>query len=98
MKLLAQQIQEMIDVEDNQIVAYGYTFERESVEIYFENGQLVRSEDGDKKYCDQFNPEFFTLNIKRWYLGTEEKGFNRKLLNLLETFGCPINTTEGGHY
>lgn len=25
MKLLAQQIQEMIDVEDNQIVAYGYT-------------------------------------------------------------------------
>jgi hypothetical protein len=42
-----------------------------------------------EKYCDEFNPEFFTMNIKRWYLGTEEKGFNRKLLNLLETFWLP---------
>lgn len=90
--LPAQEVQEMIDVEDFEIVAHGYTFDRNTVDIWFENGLIFRHE---YKYDPRqeiksvsrisetfFNASFFFADIKRWY----ESKFNTKLRTLMRTF------------
>ena len=101
--LTATDVQTMLGVEDGEILAHGYTFDRETVDIYFQDGQLIRtteSRGGDWHYekSPNFRPEFFHGGIKRWYEGTAERGLNAKLLTLFETFGAPLSTTPGGRY
>lgn len=102
MLLKAIEVQKLLGVEDLEIIAYGYTFERNSVEIWFENGQLVRREWNhgldDKKSSEFFQPLYLKDGIKRWYKGTAEGGLNKRLVDFFETFGCPLVTTPGGSY
>ncbi len=35
MKLKASEVQKMLDVPDDRVIAYGYTHERNSIEVYF---------------------------------------------------------------
>jgi lipopolysaccharide biosynthesis glycosyltransferase len=86
--LSAKQVQEMIGVEDLDIIAHGYTLERNTLDIWFENGTIVRHESNHRKNMvnevgeDFFNIDFFFSDVKRWYA---EK-FNPKLLTLIRTF------------
>lgn len=103
--LSAAEVQAMIGAVDHEIIAHGYTYDRKSVDIFFEAGELVRAEEYFERgrgwktiRNDKFNPEYFFDGIKRWYLGTPERGLNAKLAELFETFGRPLSTTPGGHY
>lgn len=106
MKLSAKIVQEMLGVADDVIIAHGYTFDRMTVDVYFQNGNLVRDERNfgdDSVNClesTDFEPSYFMNQIKRWYLGNQEpdKGLNSKLQGLFETFGNPLPTTLGGNY
>lgn len=83
--MLAVDVQKLIGVEDLDVIAYGYTFERNSVEIWFENKYLKRltifKGDSNIEQTINFNPEFF--NIKRFYRDRT----NPKLIELFRAFG-----------
>ncbi len=112
-KLPAKEVQDMLGVEDLEIVAHGYTPSMNhegpwTVDIWFEKGQLVRYEfkgehgrPGFKdraQRSDHFDPDFLRCNIKRWYRGKPERGFNQKLATLLATFGDEPSLVDGGAY
>lgn len=98
-KYTAARVQTMLAVEDDTVIAYGYTLDRYTVEIYFREGQLVRDD-----YYDQFSPDrksrsspffeadYFSDNIKRWYA----RSVHPELETLMNTFGRPLNTVAGG--
>lgn len=101
MKLLATEIQRILNVPDynydsNNIIAYGYTFYRDTIEIYFEKGLLVReTSDRDKllkrETSEYFEPTWF--QIKRFYV----ERTNKKLIDLFKTFNeCGLPLTTGG--
>lgn len=102
MKLTASEVQEMIAAKDGEIVAHGYTLERETLDVWFAHGEIVRrrtkGEFVDLSSSAEFDPEFFFASVKRWYTGTSERGLNVRLAALFETFGRPLWTTEGGKY
>lgn len=110
MKLKASEVQMMLEVEDFAIIAHGYTLDRATLDIWFEKGELVRHEykgnsdfgpfKEDHQRSEDFEPEYFFTNVKRWYLGkgNTPTGLNEKLQTLFETFGRPLSTTEGGRY
>ena len=90
--LLARTVQEMIGVEDYDIIAAGYTisFPRKDVEIYFNDGKLVRCEIDPKEYyydsSELFEADLFFSNIKR----LKADKTNEKLVQLFQTFGRPL--------
>ena len=101
--LTAKEIQELIGAEDLETLVHGCTFGRNTLNVYFENGKLCRIEEDLSKVVkhetsDTFDPDFFFHDVKRWYIGKEEKGINRKLREMFETFGRPLPTTPGGFY
>lgn len=111
MKLKAAQVQEMIDAEDGEVVAHGYTLDRDTLDIYFEDGRLVRSayrrdETPHRTTSEEFESEFFFKDVKRWYAGDVERwragepgaGLNQALADLFETFGRSLSVTSGGRY
>lgn len=102
MKLKAKEVQNLLNVGDNEIIAHGYDFDRNTIDIFFDKGKLIRlktpyGKNGELSESEEFEPEFFTW-IKRWYQGTPEKGINPTLVNLFETFGSPLPITPGGNY
>lgn len=95
--ITAQELQEILKVEDNRIILYGYTFQRETVEWYFEHCHLVRvTTDGDRviRYLamKEVTQSHLTGNIKRFY----RNGTNSKLRDLFETFRGGLWETSGG--
>mgnify|MGYP001453146506 CR=1 FL=1 len=93
--LKATVVQAMIGAEDYMDVAYGYTFDRNTVFIYFLKGKLVRkvvqhSGQMNERVIDiweseTFDPTYFA-GVKRFYKNQTEP----KLLELFETFGNPL--------
>lgn len=100
--LSATTVQKMIEAADFDTIAHGYTFDRNTLDIYFEDGNLIRRETNGEKVeiskSSEFNEDFFFNNVKRWYAGTKTKGLNPKLKELFETFGKPLPVTSGGRY
>lgn len=105
MKLSAKIVQEMFGVKDGECVAYGYTFDRRSVVIWFDKGRIKRAEyktvnsqrDGEVsllelRESDTFQPEYFSKQIKRWYADA----VNENVSTFFETFGAALVTTPGG--
>lgn len=92
MKMTAKQVQEMLNVEDYEVLAHGYTFDRNTVDIYFVQGYLVKVlEDGGLTANSAFfEPHYFKVNIKRWYA----EDFHPGLLQLFETFGLDLALTS----
>lgn len=85
--LSAQQVQDMLGVDDYVVIAHGYTFERNTLDIWFEKGCIIRSETRLGSTINEtgeefFNADFFFTNVKRWYADR----FNTKLLTLIRTF------------
>lgn len=93
--LLATDVQVMLGVDDLEIIAHGYTFDRDTVDIYFENGELVRRDWNEWKNrdfyqkSDGFDGSFFHNGIKRWY----KDRTNQKVCILFETFNNRLDLT-----
>ncbi len=93
----AKEIQNLIGIDDHETLAYGYTLNRDTVELYFENSNLVRCEfdasiDGQllrTKRTPLFEASFFKDNIKRFYRNATHK----QLIELFDTFGNPLSLT-----
>lgn len=110
MKLSAIEVQALLNVEDDVIIAHGYTLDRRTLGIYFREGKVIRIEyktDGRDEHTllerielDVFEPWLFTRNLKRWYLGGEHtpRKLNENLCTFFETFGDGLSTTAGGGY
>lgn len=90
-RLSAKQVQKLLNVEDGEIIAYGYNFDRNSVRIFFRNGFLYkeifctikdREEILTTHQAYEFDPEMFFKDIKRFY----ENKTNFKLIELFNTF------------
>jgi hypothetical protein len=99
--LSAKEVQNMLNVPDLETVAYGYTLDRRTVNIWFEDGKLVRHsswESGAKHTyenygnydetirTEEFDPNYFKVNMKRFY----EDRTNSALVILFATFGSPL--------
>lgn len=92
-RLPASLVQEWLGVEDGEIIAHGYTFDRNTVDIWFENGKLIRREympreqwtdkEIKKQESEEFEPQFFFNQIKRWY----QEQTNSILIALFRAFG-----------
>lgn len=108
MKLKAAVIQDMLAIEDEVVLAHGYTLDRRTLNIFFRDGKLVREEanreePSEYEESEDFEPDFFFKDVKRWYIGIPNadvpgKGLHEDLANLFETFGRPLSTTSGGKY
>lgn len=100
MILTAGRVQELIGVADNVVVAHGYDFDRNTLDIFFQEGKIVKATDQRYGkpilYCQSviFEPKFFTAGVKRWYAS----GFNERLRGLFETFSDGLSFTDGGKY
>lgn len=88
--LSAVEVQKLlgVDLED---IAYGYTFRRDTIEIYFNEGKLVRADipyggEAVLRQSETFDPSFFSENVKRFYRDRT----NAKLALLFATFGNPL--------
>lgn len=94
MRMTSNDVQNIMGVQDRQVIAYGYTFERRTVEIYFDCGQIVRRVDGvDERSSVLFEPNMFILNIKRWYV----RGVHHWLRQMFATFSeYGLSLTDGG--
>jgi hypothetical protein len=96
-KLTAKEVQQMLGVADFDEVAHGYTFDRDTVDIYFADGKMIREVWGigwgvsetrkDYRESDYFEIDYLKDGIKRWYLNKT----NPKLVQLYETFNGPFN-------
>jgi len=94
-KLTALEVQVMLGVEDLADIAYGYTFDRKTVCVYFHQGRLIREEKkGDRDNpvrfdSEYFEPDFFRTEIKRFYRDRTHP----HLLVLFNTFGFDLPLT-----
>lgn len=93
----------LLRVPDDTVIAHGYTFDRQTINIFFHDGYLVRHhvEKGTFQVAEVFDPEFFFTDIKRWYLGNQEsetQRLNPTLQDWFDTFGRPLPTTKDGFY
>jgi len=92
-KLTALEVQQMLGVADYENIAHGYTYNRDTLDIYFQDGKIVRQVsdvDGILLYENiscVFEIDFFTTDVKRWY----KNRTNSKLIQLFETFNGPFN-------
>lgn len=104
MRLSAKEVQDILGVKDCEVIAHGYTFDRQTLDVWFEYERLIRVESNyygqetKRMESDDFDPFLFRCDVKRWYMGTEERGFNRRLLSLFYTFGDAPSMTNGGTY
>lgn len=85
--LPASLIQEWLGVEDGDVIAHGYTFDRDTVDVFFEDGKLVRYDtpyDKKPKITESFEFDAAMLHnqIKRWYRNKT----NPRLVVLMNTF------------
>lgn len=112
-KLKAVQVQYMLGASDLTLLAFGYTFDRNTLYVYFDGGKLVRLETKyghpepqfvDWRASEFFDPSYLKDNVKRWYVGLDQnlniagKHLNVPLRNLFETFGSSLPTTPEGSY
>ncbi len=96
--LSAVEVQEMLGVQDEVIICHGYSFERDTLDICFRTGHVVRIT--EKRVSDtivedmdyNFRPDFFHDGVKRWYADS----VHPKLQELFTTFGNRLPTTPGG--
>jgi hypothetical protein len=91
-------VRQLIGVEDGERIAYGYTFNRDTVEIYIRDGKLIREDYRGSNSLpalirenEFFDPSYFSDDIKRFY----EERTNKKLQQLFRTFGGELSTTPG---
>jgi hypothetical protein len=97
--LSAAQVQTLIGAKDGQIVAHGYTLDRYTVDVWFEQQQIVRREyqgaaivgtpdDHEVGLLKSFTfePDYFFANIKRWYRDETSDA----LADYFATFGRPL--------
>lgn len=95
--LSSSEVQQLLGVADYDIIAYGYTFERHTLEVYFVDGKCIREEtpyqkESTSKEFDQFDGEaILEENVKRWY----DSRTNAKLVELCKTFGRELSITKG---
>jgi hypothetical protein len=100
-RFTARQVQDMLVVEDYTDIAYGYTFDRATVCIYFEKGKLVRQDTRfhgqqneqlvNRQESEEFDPSFFHDGIKRFY----DTKVNADLLVFFNTFSTGLSLTPG---
>lgn len=90
--LSAKAVQEMLGVDDCIVIAHGYTFDRNTVDIWFANHKLKRGEyiEGKeiRRESHEFDPSFFA-GIKRFYRTQTDE----KLVELFQTFGGSLPLT-----
>jgi len=101
--LKAKQVQEMIGAADYDDVASGYTYNRETVEIFFEDGKIHRHtlvadplahpRTWKHESSEDFEPDYFLVNVKRFY---RNQTFT-KLNELFLTFGTGLPLTGPEH-
>ena len=90
--LAAKFLQDHLYVDDMVVIAHGYTFDRHTVDVWFEDKKLVRIEEvsRDKWEHTEFDyldgEAIFHNNIKRWY----KDKTNNDLIELFESFGRPL--------
>lgn len=93
MPLTPKEVQEMLGVPDEEIIAHGYTLERDTVDLYFRDGLLVRNVNGVEQTSETFRIDphngFYPDGIKRWY----KDRTNPRLISLCETFGRELPLT-----
>lgn len=102
MSLEAKVVQQLLTVADMDTVAYGYTFDRKTVTVWFEDGKVCRSdvhsgrlseaqyEECVKRY-DTFDGEtILHAGIKRWYADKTVPA----LREWCKTFGRPLTETS----
>jgi hypothetical protein len=92
----------MLMVDDRKVVAYGYDFDRRTINCWFEGGKFHRCEyTGSNEHLkvvrhessELFDPNFMTANVKRWY----PNAVDPDLLALFETFnpdGLPLTNVD----
>ena len=91
---LAVTIQHMLGVEDGDTIAHGYTFDRNTVDVFFEDGKCVKhtycgvhNKEISREEFEYFNgEEILHVNIKRWYTANTSE----ELVSWCETFGKPL--------
>jgi len=95
-KVLAYDVQQIIEVPDGMSIAYGYTFARDTVEIFFRQGKLVRRVAGvDEAESEYIEWDFFHRDIKRFY----ENGVHPWFIQQFETFSeYGLSLTPGGPF
>lgn len=97
-------VQQLLGVPDGQVIAHGYTFDRLTVDVYFEGGVAVRRDTrlkpgtgGEEEmvsggHWGSFDGEaLLHANIKRWYADKTLPA----LREWCETFGKPLCETPG---
>lgn len=92
--MIAQSIQIMLNVSDYETIAHGYDMERLTLDIWFQDGQVIKQY---KRLDDIVKTEKFeyfdwselNMNVKRWYRDRT----NTKLVELINTFGGNIALT-----
>lgn len=90
--LTAREVQALLGVADDVVIAHGYTTDQHAVVIYFHAGELVRQDAITWRSAD-FLYSFFTANIKRFY----QNGVHPQLVALFDTFSAyGLALTPGG--
>lgn len=89
-------VQDYLEVEDDEVIAYGYTFERDTVEVFFRKGFLVRRDIPQDKTKEietinssDFDGNLIHLRIKRYYRDRTRA----KLVDFFEAVGHPLPIT-----
>lgn len=94
-------LQRFLGVENNRVILYGYTFDRDTVVVFFEDEKLVREDYNgykDRYLCREWESNkqvpgsIWTEQIKRWY----RNGTNARLRSLILAFGGNLCETDGG--
>jgi len=91
--------QELLDVNDNEVVLYGYTHSRHTLCVFFENGKLIRVWSDHTgvlvrwEEFEQMHGDVLFANVKRWY----ENGTLPMLRDFVESFSFDrLPETPGG--
>ncbi len=100
MMMTASELQTLLNVPDNTSILYGYTFERDTLVVFFQDEKLVRVTYNNRDNCEvrfwhesEFAlSEFWGCNVKRWY----PNGTNDTLRKLVAAFGNGLNETNCG--
>ena len=99
--MLATELQQLLNVEDQSLILYGYTFPPSSLGVYFffENGELVRHESsGNELYVHKntlVTPEHLFAGVKRFY----RQGTNENLRRFVASFrDYPLPEVDGGSH
>ena len=96
----ATAVRQMLGVQDKEIILHGFLIDSHSVDIWFENGRVVRrvftgARIGRKEVeIDRIEQEDFQLDILTVNLrDASRKLTNAQMVDLARTFGRPIPLT-----